>query len=473
MPASKIESSAPDPTGFASDVALYAKRRKIYQREAHGKFQQLRTVTLFVLAGFFLAVPWFNWHGRQAVWFDLPQRKFHLVVLTFWPQDFIYLSWLLIIAAMSLLFFTTLAGRLWCGYACPQTVWTKFYMWIEWLTEGDRNARIRLDRGPWTRDKLVRGAAKHFLWLVLAFAVGISFVGYFDPLRSLLSRLATLQLTVTEMIAVAVASLALYFDAGFMREQICLYACPYARFQGAMFDTSTLTIFYDRERGEPRGHRNRKDAGKGLGDCVDCHVCVDVCPTGIDIRNGTQYQCIGCAACIDACDEVMDKVGSSRGLVRYATEESLAGKEVRILRPRLIAYGSVLTIMIVAFTYGLSQRIPLRLDILRDRARVFRVTSEGLIENVYTLKIMNMDEQDHSYRIGLADGHELRLVAPATVFVQAGQIAAVPVRLQAEPDEHEHERRARQVTFTVQADDQARLAVRGESRFLMPAGGST
>ncbi|HVM98444.1 MAG TPA: cytochrome c oxidase accessory protein CcoG, partial [Candidatus Acidoferrales bacterium] len=313
MAAPNLESSTGNAAGSSGAVDLYVKRTKIYQREAHGRFQRLRTVTLFALAGFFLAVPWFNWHGRQAVWFDLPRRKFHLVALVFWPQDFIYLSWLLIIAAMSLLFFTTLAGRLWCGYACPQTVWTKFYMWIEWLIEGDRNARMRLDRSPWSGDKLLRKSAKHALWLLLAFVVGISFVGYFDPIRSLAPRLATLNVTTAEVIAVAVASLALYFDAGAMREQICLYACPYARFQGAMFDSSTLTVFYDQRRGEPRGHRNRHAVDTGLGDCVDCRVCVDVCPTGIDIRQGTQYQCIGCAACIDACDDVMDKVGSPRG----------------------------------------------------------------------------------------------------------------------------------------------------------------
>ncbi len=454
------------------DVSLYVKRRHIYQREAHGRFQRLRTLTLFVLAGGFLLVPWLQWHGRQSVWFDLPNRKFHLVALTFWPQDFIYLSWLLIIAALALLFFTTLAGRLWCGYACPQTVWTKFYMWIEWLTEGDRNARMRLDREAWSAVKVARKAAKHAWWLALAFLVGVSFVGYFDPIRSLVVRLATLQVTSAEVVAVAVASLALYFDAGWMREQICVYACPYARFQGAMFDNSTLTVFYDARRGEPRGHRNRRAASSGLGDCVDCHVCVDVCPTGIDIRNGTQYQCIGCAACIDACDDVMQRLGAAQGLVRYATEETLAGKSLRLWRPRLVGYGAMLCLLATGWAYALSQRVPLRLDVLRDRARLFRVTSDGRIENVFTLKILNMDEQDHSYRIGLLETGDLRLLAPERVLVKAGQIGDVAVRIQAEAED-EADRRAQPITFTLQADDGSGFAVRQQSRFIMPAGGST
>lgn len=450
------------------EVPLYAKRETIYQREVQGPWQRLRAVLLFVLAGVFLLIPWVQWSGRQAVWFDLPARKFYLFGLTFWPQDFIFLSWLLIIAAFSLFFFTALAGRLWCGYACPQTVWTKFFMWIEWLTEGDRNQRMRLDRSAWSPDKLVRKMAKHGSWLVLAFVVGISFVGYFVPIRDLLPRLAASELSGIENVAVLFFSLALYADAGFMREQICKYACPYARFQGAMFDTATLTIFYDRARGEPRGHRGRHaDPGVlGLGDCIDCKLCVHVCPTGIDIRNGTQYECIGCAACIDACDNVMEEVGYAKGLVRYASEDSLAGHGARLWRPRLVAYGAMLTLMIGAFAVALSQRVPLAVDVIRDRARLFREIADGTIENVYTLKIMNKDQRPHVYRIRAGGDGSFVLQGAADVTVASGELRDVPVRLQAAPQSLAAA--SVPVYFAIESADDPRVRVREETRFLGP-----
>ncbi len=451
-----------------TEVPLYAKREAIYQKEIQGPFQRLRAVTLFVLAGIFLVGPWLRWGERQAVWLDVPARKFHLFGLTFWPQDFIFLSWLLIIAAFSLFFFTALAGRLWCGYACPQTVWTKFFMWIEWLTEGDRNQRIRLDRGPWTREKILRKAAKHAGWLALAVVVGTTFVGYFLPIRDLLPRIASLQLGTGEWVFLAAASLALYGDAGWMREQICIYACPYARFQGAMFDPSTLTIFYDRSRGEPRGHRSRSADYRalGLGACIDCGLCVHVCPTGIDIRDGTQYQCIGCAACIDACDQVMDEMGYPRGLVRYTTEEALAGQPTRMLRPRLVAYGAVLAVMVTVFAWALWHRVPLAVDVLRDRARLYRQTADGAVENVYTLKIMNKDQRTHAFAIGVEPADRFVLDGPRDVTVAAGAIVDVPVRVR-RPAESEAPPSAR-VTFSVRAVDAPALLVREESRFLGP-----
>ena len=371
--------------------------RRSTSGKSQGPWQRLRAVVLFALAGFYLVLPWVTWGGRQAVWFDLPRRKFYLFGLTFWPQDFIFLSWLLIIAALGLFFFTALAGRLWCGYACPQTVWTKFFMWIEWLTEGDRIQRMRLDRVPWTRAKVLRKTAKHALWFGLALVVGVTFVGYFVPIRDLVPRLPRFDVSRMEALWLAVGTLALYADAGWMREQVCIYACPYARFQGAMFDTSTLTIFYDETRGEPRGRRTRSAdrAALGLGDCVDCGFCVQVCPTGIDIRDGTQYECIGCAACIDACNEIMTEVGYPKGLVRYATEDGLAGRAAGVLRPRLVAYGAVLAVMIAAFAYGLASRVPLKVDVLRDRARLYRYTAEGSIEQ-------RVHAEDHEHGSGRA-----------------------------------------------------------------------
>jgi cytochrome c oxidase accessory protein FixG len=452
-----------------NEIPLYAKREPIYQKEARGRFQRLRAVTLAVLAGVFLVGPWLTWGDRQALWLDVPARRFHLFGLTFWPQDFIFLSWLLMIAAFSLFFFTALAGRLWCGYACPQTVWTKCFMWIEWLAEGDRNRRLRLDRGPWTTEKVVRKAAKHAGWIGLAAVVGVTFVGYFLPIRQLLPRIASGGPGPGEWAFLAAASLALYVDAGWMREQICTYACPYARFQGAMFDQDTLTIFYDRARGEPRGHRSRSvdPRATGLGDCIDCGLCVHVCPTGIDIRKGTQYECIGCAACIDACDEVMEEIGYPTGLVRYDTEDGLAGRGTRIVRPRLIAYGTVLAAMSALFVLGLWHRVPLAVDILRDRARLYREVAGGAIENVYTVRIMNKDERARTVVIGVEPADTFVLDGPGDVAVAGGAMVDVPVRVRRAASAGQPA--AAPVTFTVQTSDAPVLRVREESRFLAPS----
>ena len=466
-PVNSAAAKRPEPAGIR-EVPLYAKREHIYQKEVQGPWQRRRAVALFILAGIFLLTPWLNWEGRQGLWFDLPSRKFYLFDLTFWPQDFIFLSWLLMIAAFSLFFFTALAGRLWCGYACPQTVWTKFFMWIEWLIEGDRNDRIRLDRNAWSAEKVGRKAMKHGAWLLLSVVVALTFLGYFSPIRELLPRVASGGLSGWETFFACFFTAALYLDAGWMREQICKYACPYARFQGAMFDTNTLTIFYDRQRGEPRGHRSRSAAarGTGLGDCIDCGLCVHVCPTGIDIRKGTQYECIGCAACIDACDNVMDDMGYAKGLVRYASETSLKTGRLRILRPRVVGYGIILTLIMSTFAYALSQRVPLRVDVLHDRARLYRMTSDGLIENTYTLKVMNLDQHPHDYQVTASGLGGLALVAPETLRVEPGAILDVPVRLQAPPEATSQQ--SYEVQFTVRSTDQADVVVNEKTRFIAP-----
>jgi cytochrome c oxidase accessory protein FixG len=451
------------------EIALYEKREHIYQKEVSGRFQKLRAVALFVLAGAFLIGPWWRYAGRQAIWLDLPARRFHFFGVTFWPQDFILLSWLLITGAFGLFFFTNLAGRLWCGYACPQTVWTKFFMWIEWVTEGDRNQRILLDRAPWTAKKLARKAAKHGSWVALSALVGFTFVGYFSPVHELWSSIVHLDCSSTQVAALAFFSGALYADAGWMREQICKYACPYARFQGAMFDSSTLTIFYDPQRGEPRGHRSTRAQPEraALGDCIDCGLCVHVCPTGIDIRDGTQSECIGCAACIDACDEVMDKVGYPRGLVRYATEQSLAGEKTRLLRPRLAAYGGLFLVMASLLTWGLATRVPLELDILRERNRLYRETTDGSIENVYRLRVLNMDQAAHVYEIAALGIPNLTYEGESRVEVPGGEILDVPVRLSAAPEALGGA--STQVRFIVSSTDDSGWRVEEPSTFLAPA----
>src|SRR5690349_1202041 len=326
------------------DGALYAKQPKVYPREIDGRFQRLRIAAVFWLLGMFYVFPWLSWNGHQLVLFDLPARKFHVFGLTFWPQDFFFLAWLLIMAGLSLFFFTAVAGRLWCGYACPQTVWTEVFLWIERKVEGDRNRRMKLDAAPWNGAKVARKSLKQFLWIAFALWTGFTFVGFFTPIRELAGEVRHLQASGWETFWILFYAFATYGNAGYLREQVCKYMCPYARFQGAMFDRDTLVISYDEARGEPRGSR-RKTAERGstgLGDCIDCLACVQVCPTGIDIRNGLQVGCIACAACIDACDVVMDKMAYPKGLIRYTTENARDGRPMRVLRPRTLIYASLL-----------------------------------------------------------------------------------------------------------------------------------
>ena len=291
--------------------SLYVSAAKIHAREVDGVFDRLRSATTLLLLGIYYITPWLVWDDRQAVLFDLPARRFYIFGLTFWPQDFFYMAWLLIIAGVSLFFFTALAGRLFCGYACPQTVWTNAFVWMERIAEGKRAKRVKLDKSDWTAEKIARKALKQFLWITFALWTGFTFVGYFTPILELAREIVTFSTGGWATFWVLFYSFATYGNAGIMREQVCKYMCPYARFQSAMFDRETLIVSYDTERGEPRGSRSRKDdrADKGLGDCIDCTLCVQVCPTGIDIRDGLQYECIACAACVDACDGVMDKMG--------------------------------------------------------------------------------------------------------------------------------------------------------------------
>jgi len=371
--------------------SLYAAQQKVYPREISGRFANLRLLVVFVLLGIFYALPWLGWDGHQAVLFDLPARKFYIFGLTFWPQDFFWLTWLLIIAALSLFFFTALAGRLWCGYACPQTVWTEVFLWIERLCEGTRNQRMKLDAGPWSRDKLLRKGAKQSLWVILSLWTGFTFVGFFTPVVELGHEVMNASLSGWELFWIVFYGFATYGNAGFLREQVCKYMCPYARFQTAMFDHDTLIISYDVARGEPRGARKKNAEPKalGLGDCISCQACVQVCPTGIDIRDGLQIECIACAACIDACDGVMDKMQYPRGLIRYTTENMIAGKPRRIVRPRILAYAGLLTALLATFAWGVAHRSALILEVLRDRNALYRESSDGGIENSYTVKLVN------------------------------------------------------------------------------------
>ena len=447
---------------------MYKKREKIYPREVHGMFARLRVLGVFALLGPYYLLPWIQWNGRQSVLFDLPARKFHIFGLTFWPQDFFYLAVLLIVAALSLFFFTALAGRLWCGYACPQTVWTEVFLWIERKVEGNRNQQIKLDKSEWSSQKALRKGTKHLLWILFSLWTGFTFVGYFTPIRELAHSVATFSTGPWETFWILFYSLATYGNAGWLREQVCLYMCPYARFQSAMFDKDTLIISYDEKRGEPRGGRKRgvDPAEVNLGDCIDCKQCVQVCPTGIDIRDGLQYQCIGCAACIDICDEVMEKMGYEKGLIRYTTEHAMKGNKTHILRPRVIFYALVLLTLISGLMYSILTRVPLELDIIRDRNGLYRENSEGLIENVYTLKVVNMDEKPHHYTISATGLKDLTIQGAENVNVDSGKVADVVVKLATDP--RNIPAVSNKIEFHIQATDNPELREDQTARFLGP-----
>ncbi len=458
-----VQELAPTEVG---ELDLYQKREKIYTRKIEGLYQRYRLFTGWpLLLGYFL-LPWFNWQGQQSVLFNLPARQFNIFSLTFWPQDFPLLAWLLIIAAWGLFAVTVWAGRVWCGYTCPQTVWTSIFMWAEQLAEGSRNRRIKLDQSPWSLEKGLRKLAKHSMWFGFAAFTGITFVGYFSPIRELLPNLFSFHLSSWEAAWMLFFTLATYINAGWLREQVCMYMCPYARFQSVMFDADTLIVSYDPRRGEPRGSRKRNSdkSEHQLGDCVDCQLCVQVCPTGIDIRDGLQYQCITCALCIDACDSVMEKMDYDPGLIRYTTENALEGIPSRVLRPRLIGYIAGILVMIALFSYTVASRVPLRVDVLRDRNQLYSETSDGLIENTYTLKILNMDQSPHQYTLSVESPHALKWIGEQAVAVEAGGVYTLPMRLQANPDDMRSP--GMDIEFVVTNSDDPDQKASTESRFI-------
>jgi cytochrome c oxidase accessory protein FixG len=423
-------STAPPVPGHASQE-LYARHEKVYPRQVHGVFATSRFITAIALLGVFYGLPWLSWGDRQAVLLDLPARKFYVFGLTFWPQDFLFLTFLLMIAAFSLFFFTALAGRLWCGYACPQTVWTESFLWIERFFEGDRAKQIKRDQEPWNLSKLRIKTLKHLSWLSLSTATGFSFVAYFTPAHALWEKLHTGSLGGWETFWIGFYGLATYGNAGWLREQVCKYMCPYARFQSAMFDSDTLVISYDEARGEPRGARSSRvdHAALNLGHCVNCTLCVQVCPTGIDIRAGLQYECIGCAACIDVCDQVMARMKYPKGLIRYTTAHALEGGASRIFRPRIIVYAGILICLCGVFAWQLAERPLSALEVLHDRNSLYREI-RGNIENVYTLKIANKRDvpMDYTLTVSGAEALQLRMDNPS-ISLPAGGVLSLPVRV--------------------------------------------
>ena len=457
----------------AIEESLYEVRKKIYPRAVSGWFARWRVTLVIATQLVFYGLAWLDWNGRQAVLFDLAARKFYIFGLVLWPQDFIYLTALLVISAMSLFLFTTAAGRLWCGYACPQTVYTEMFLWIERKVEGDRARRMKLDTGPLSMRKIGLKSAKHALWIALSLWTGFTFVGYFAPIRDLSGQVVTLSAGSWESFWLLFYGLATYGNAGWMREQVCKYMCPYARFQSAMFDQDTMIISYDRERGEPRGARGRAaDSGAlGLGSCVDCGICVQVCPTGIDIRNGLQYECIGCAACVDACNQVMDKMGYARGLIRYSTENALknhwdfAQILRRLARPRLLGYAAVLGLVIAGALTAISLRQPFKFDVIRDRGSLSREMEDGSTENIYRLQLMNTRESTQTFVIKAAGLPTLEVAANNTVTLPAASSQMVPVKLRVQPGQARPGVHA--IEFEVRDSDEPDIVARDRSVFVI------
>jgi cytochrome c oxidase accessory protein FixG len=455
-------------------IKMYAAREEIYPREAKGLYANWRWICVWLTQLVFYGMPWLNWNDRQAVLFDLGARKFYIFGLVFWPQDFIYLAALLIICAFALFLFTAVAGRVWCGYACPQTVYTEIFMWIERRIEGTRSARMRLDKQPWTAGKVAKKTAKHGAWGAVALWTGITFVGYFTPMHELLGAVGALQLGPWEWFWILFYAFATYGNAGWMREQVCMYMCPYARFQSSMFDKDTLIVTYDAERGEPRGARGKKDGDKNaaLGDCIDCTMCVQVCPTGIDIRKGLQYECISCAACVDACNSVMDKVGAPRGLIRYATENAikdrLSATEIRkrSMRPRVLIYSGILVMIIGVVLGSLVLRTPLKMDVIRDRGAMGREVEDGMIENVYRLQIMNTGETAHRYVLTVSGIDSIALVDQQEISLAGTETRAVPVRVRVAHGKGEPG--SNKIAFELKATDESALQVKEKAVFFVP-----
>jgi cytochrome c oxidase accessory protein FixG len=439
----------------------------IHTRSFTGLFRTLRIGGAGLLFLAFFGTVWLNWGDRQAVLWDLAQSKFHIFGATFWPQDFILLSALLIICAFGLFAITVFAGRVWCGYTCPQSSFTWLFMWCEKVTEGERNQRIKLQAAPWSVNKLARRAAKHTLWLGISVLTGLTFVGYFTPIRPLAAELLTWQMGGVSLFWVLFFTAATYLNAGWLREAVCMHMCPYARFQSVMFDKDTLTISYDAARGESRGPRKReaRPADVGLGDCIDCQLCVQVCPTGIDIRDGLQMECIGCAACIDACDSIMDKMGYARGLVSYTSEHQLQGGKTHLLRPRLIGYSAVLLVMIAALVVALVGRPMVSLDVTKDRG-MFRENAQGLIENIYSLKVINKTQQRQDYRLELVDGEGFQLQGKTEISLAPGEISDVPVSVALLADKPASS--SQTLRFKVTDVDEPWIYSAADSRFVAP-----
>ncbi|MFW0777892.1 MAG: cytochrome c oxidase accessory protein CcoG [Rickettsiales bacterium] len=393
---------------MAEKIQFFAKQKRIYPKRTWGKYRKLKWVVMIITLGIYYLAPWIRWdrgpHAPdQAILIDIPHSRAYFFFIEIWPQEVYYLTGILILAAVALFFVTSLFGRVWCGYTCPQTVWTDLFVWVERLVQGDRNARMRLDQAPLSFTKIWKKGLTHFIWLVIGLCTGGAWVFYFNDAPTLAEQIYHMNVPWSVLGWVVALTGSTYLMAGFAREQVCTYMCPYARFQSAMFDKDSLIIGYDETRGEPRGKHKAGESWEGKGHCIDCTACVQVCPMGIDIREGLQMECIACGMCIDACNDIMDKVGLPHGLVRYDTvhnqQERAKGKPetAHFIRPRTLYYSLILAVVGGIMLYGLLTRSPLDLHVLHDRNPLFVKLSDGTIRNGYDIKILNKTHEDRHY----------------------------------------------------------------------------
>lgn len=386
---------------MSDNVALFEQQKKIYPRRVWGKFRKVKWVAMVLLLGIYYLVPWLRWDRgayapNQAILIDIDHARAYFFGIEIWPQEIYYIAGMLILAAVGLFFVTSLFGRIWCGYACPQTVWTDLFVWVERIVQGDRNARKKLDESPWTLEKITKKSITHLIWLFIGLCTGGAWVFYFNDAPTLAEQIMHMEVPLSVSGWIIGLTCSTYLMAGFAREQVCTYMCPYARFQSAMFDKDTLIVAYDENRGEPRGKHKAGQSWEGKGHCVDCTACVVVCPMGIDIRQGLQMECIACGLCADACNNVMAKIGLPQGLIRYDTESK---KPLNLLRPRSFWYGGIIAVVGGIMLYTLLTRSPLELAIVHDRNPVFVTLSNGDIRNGYTVTILNKTYENHHYQL--------------------------------------------------------------------------
>lgn len=407
----------------------------IYVRNMHGVFQRLRKYMGWFFMLLFIVLPLFQFEGSQAILFNIAQQQIHLFSLVLFPQDLLVFALLFMVGAFGLFFVTTYLGRVWCGFMCPQTIWTFIFIWFEEKIEGSANKRLKLNQSGWTADKVKKKALKHTAWLSFSVFTGLSFMAYFVPVFELYESFFTLQASGLVYFWVLFFAVCTYGNAGWMRTIMCTHMCPYARFQSAMFDTDTLIVGYDFNRGEKRAPRSRKvdHKAQGLGDCIDCNLCVQVCPAGIDIRDGLQYECINCGACIDACDQTMERMNYPKGLIKYTSENVLNNKPHQKSRFKLVGYGIVLAVMCTLFMVTLVNIAPIQLDIIRDRNALYRENADGNIENTYTLKIINKTTTVQRYRLDVSNIPEHEWFGPREVTVAPGELLVQPISLAIDP----------------------------------------
>ncbi|MCA8894438.1 MAG: cytochrome c oxidase accessory protein CcoG [Parvularculaceae bacterium] len=438
MSGGDVEKHDVAPVNSAAKRQLYKARVQIYPKLVHGFYRHLKWIVLAITLGVYYLLPWIRWprgvgEPSQAVLVDFPGRRFYFFFIEIWPDELYYVTGLLIIAALGLFLATSLFGRVWCGYTCPQTVWTDLYIAVERLVEGDRNKRLKLAKDPWTASKISKKVTKHALWLIIAAATGGAWVFYFHDAPTIFPQIFLGEAPLSAYLFIGILTLTTYTFAGSMREQICTYMCPWPRIQAALVDAETLQVTYKTDRGEPRGPHKKGESWDGRGDCIDCNACVAACPMGIDIRDGAQLECINCALCIDACDDIMKKVGRPSRLIGYDTDKNIARRaagekpKVQLFRSRTVLYAVVLALVTGLMTWSLLTRATMEVNVIRDRTPPFVVLSDGSIRNGYTIKIVNKATEARDLILEVSGAPDLTVSAIGEAFEGAkATITAAP-----------------------------------------------